>query len=367
MVPAIDLKPLSDEAIAEMGYGPHDLWIVKLDSIVFGPYETETLRHYVSENEHLFDGAEASLSDEKDWKPFWEHTKFQRRKLAAVSGEIHNGPFWLMDVGLIIGPFSFNDIDKKLEMGLLVMTDHLSTDEGQSWIKVFEINGFDRRTHNADDLPLAPNEASFQKAKLVLTERIEAPHLKAPEELAELAWCGQQQAKVLQLKIDELTLQQQNNPEVSSAMKWGIPTAAAIVLTLAATGYYAFHSTPDEAAVADLEIQEKTPSRKKTARGVMTGGVHRLPASTGYSQGKQLQYEPSKYPTYTETHDQHYEDPNQNADPIETPLNEMERPQEHSLVGSPNQNPENSSLDAAMNGMDQVEQAPPVVEEASEF
>lgn len=366
MVPSIDLKPLSDETIQEMGYNNHDLWMVKLGSVVFGPYETESLKHYVHENEHLFEEAEASRADEKEWKPFWAHTKFQRRKLKAVSGQASDGPFWLMDAGLKVGPFHFKEIDKKIEMGLLVMTDHISADEGHSWVKIYEIEGFDRRSHSPDDLPLAPLESSFQKARLALVDKIETPHLNTTDELAEMAWSGQQEAQVIQLKIEELTLRHEKSTEVSGSLKWAIPTAAALVLTLATTGYYVFNGSSGDAALV-TEDDSSAPSLARPARGraQIPGGNARIPASASYSQRyQQPSYNENRYPTYTETHDQHYD--NHEPDPIEQPMNEMEQSQEHSLVGNA---PDGGSLDAAMNGVDQpaVEAPQPVIEEASDF
>jgi hypothetical protein len=60
---AFDLKPLTNEIIHKMNYGPHTLWIVKLDDEVFGPFEIESLKHYAAENEHQFETALASRMD----------------------------------------------------------------------------------------------------------------------------------------------------------------------------------------------------------------------------------------------------------------------------------------------------------------
>ena len=224
MVVSIDLKPLSPETIAQMEYNNHDLWLVKIGSVVFGPFETESLKHYVSDNEHLFEQALASRSDETEWKPFWEHTQFQRRKPQIVQGSTYEGPFWIMDQGLKTGPFTLREIDKKLEMEILSMTDHISIDEGHTWLKVYQIEGFDRRNLNPDDLPIAPYENSFQQAKLALVEKLEESHPNPLEGLAEMAWQGQNNAKVLQFKIEEMTLTQHQQTELSPALKWAVPT-----------------------------------------------------------------------------------------------------------------------------------------------
>lgn len=367
MVTAIDLKPLSEETIQQMGYSSHDLWMVKLDSVVFGPYETETLKHYVQENEHLFDSAEASLADETEWKPFWAHTKFQRRKPQIAGGEQYEGPFWLMHQGLKVGPFTLREIDKKIEMDLLGMTDHISIDNGDTWLKIYQVAGFDRRTHSPEELPIAPSEHSFQQARLEVIEKVESPHFTTSEELAELAWQGHETGKVIQFKLEEIQIKQEKSVEVSASMKWAMPTAAAVLVTILSSGYFMMEDETSE-VIADAPTEESAPFYKKkmikkTARGEVPTPEYRKPASVNY-QRPEISRSESRYPTHIETHDQYQEPIQELADPIEEPLSDAEqRPQEHSLVTN-NVNPEDSSLEGAMGG-EPVQQ--PVVEEASDF
>lgn len=397
MVQGIDLKPLTEETITQMGYNNHDLWLVKLGSVVFGPYETESLKHYVLENEHLFEEAEASRTDETEWKPFWAHTKFQRRKPQAIAAENHQGPFWIMDFGLKSGPYSFREIDKKIEMGLLVMTDHLSVDEGYTWVKIYEIEGFDRRSHSPDDLPIAPYESSFQKAKLALVEKMEDPHLNTINEVAELVWQGHQNAKVIPFKIEEMTLRSENEVEISVSLKWAIPTAAALLVTIVTSGYFVF-SPETEEVVALEEPEEKQFYQKKVAAKpkprqvpkavipsarpvIIETPIERMPASTGYSRPVVERYPDtgSRYPTHVETHQDDYpnDQPYPERDPLMDPMNgDPREPEIHSLVNEP-QPAQDQSLDAAMNGVDPRYEDPyaqpidqmdrPVVDEASDF
>lgn len=379
MVTKIDLQNLSEETIQEMGYNNHDLWMVKLNSVVYGPYEAESLKHYVSENESLFEKAEASRADETEWKPFWAHTNFQRRKPQVLHAEAHQGEFWLMDFGLKVGPFSFRDIDKKIEMGLLVMTDHISTDGGHHWHKIFEIEGFDRRSHSPDDLPVAPYESSFQKAKIELVEKLESHHSNTIEELSELTWEAKQTAKVIQFKLEEMTLRSEKQTEVSEYLqKWALPTAVAFVLTLATSGYMMMTEEAPE-TVANQETEKNVPFYKRTAKAQPKAQIPspsmRKPASVGYSNPapqETFRDTGSRYPTHVETHrdlPEPYE-----ADPYGH--TEADRAQEevHSLLGNQNQgaiqHPEDYSLDAAMNGEPQgmepvVDQ--PVIDESNDF
>lgn len=367
MVAGIDLQPLSDETITQMGYQGSDLWLVRIDSIVFGPYETESLKHYVQDNEHLFENAQASRMDDPKMQPFWNHAIFQRRAPQVVKSDQHEGPFWVMNAGIKVGPLSFHDIDKKIEMNILGMTDHISVDDGETWIKIFEIEGFDRRSHAPDELPIAPLESSFHKAKLALVEKMETPHANTTEELADMAHIAHQQARVIQFKIEEMTLKAEKKTEVSEGIKWMMPTAAAIILTIATTGYMMITDEGEAIPeIADVQTEVIKGQKKRVApRGQMPSASERRPASVGYNRPSASSYSnDSRFPTHIETHDEFREEvPQFERDPLDGPVTDAEQqPQEHSLVGNENQD---VSLDAAMNGVNQP--AEPVVEEVSDF
>lgn len=369
-----DLKPLSRETIEEFGFNNHDLWMVKIKEETYGPFESLSLKHYASENQKLFDDAFATRLDEEDYQLFWTIATFQRRTPEMVnSKEQHLGPFWTLNNGQKHGPFSYNDIDKKIELGLLVMTDHISADNGETWKKIYEYSGFDRRAHTPNELPEAPNETAFQKAKLVLAEKLEKPQSTPQEQLAELAHHGQREAKVLTLKLEEMTIKNLKNTEVSESLRWVIPGAAAAFVLFLASGYLIFNPNSSETN-AELALEEsssqKTPRTPHGEVPVQRPSVqlsHRSPASV-------QPYNPppvpsvSRYPTQVETHvrDNVDEPP---VEPQEMPeQHEPPPPQEHSLVGNENQpqnQPQDQSLDAAMNGTAQPSE--PVVEEASDF
>lgn len=375
MVVGIDLRPLTPEIIESMGYDMHDLWMVKIDATVYGPFETESLKHYVLENEALFEHAEASRADEKEWKPFWAYTKFQRRKPQAVS-ENHEGPFWLMDAGLKVGPFTYQEIDKKLEMDLLGMTDHISVDNGESWKKIYEISGFDRRSHSPDELPIAPPEYSFQQARLEVINKLETPHFNPQDELAELAWQSQQQlAKVIPFKAEDVAIKHPSTVTISDSMKWAAPIAAMAVIGIVTSGFMMLNS-PEGIEIADSTPEETTEKpfyQKPKARAVtsappatMPGSSIREPASVRPSRPAPVVHRTSSIPTFTETHDQFQEPQDHFDEPMDEPVLDAEqRTEEHSLVSN-NQTTgtaEENNLDAVMNGTPDQ----PVIDEASDF
>lgn len=359
MVASLDLQPLTEETIAQMGYEQHDLWLVKIGTIVFGPFETESLKHYVGENEHLFDNALAHRMDTEKYKAFWEHPTFQRRKLQSVRGESPNdGPFWLLHNGLKVGPFSFNEIDKKIEVGVLGMTDHISTNDGHSWPKIYEIHQFDRRSLGPDELPVAP-----RFSKLEIVEPI-TPKNSVTNGLAGMAHVVQSEANVIPFKIDELTLDRpKEDTEVSSKLKWMIPMAVAGLFAIGVVGKFIISNTSTP-LISEDETQDQPFYKLPAARNPShdTGAnVHRRPASITYTKRyhEPSNQESSAYPTHIETHEPSYDDMVA-TEPVDPGQVEIQPTEEHSLVG--NENSENQSLDAAMNGVEQ-----PVVEEVSDF
>jgi hypothetical protein len=367
MAVSIDLKPLNEETIQQMGYSSHDLWLVKIDSIVFGPFETESLKHYVGDNEHLFEHAEASLADESNWKPFWESTGFQQKKLQAVSSENYEGPFWIMDMGLKTGPFSYREIDKKIEMGLLVMTDNLSVDNGENWIKIYQVKGLDRRSFSPDELPNSPYESSFEKAQLKILSKLEQSNREAIEGLASAAFEILKKAKPNPLKIEEMTLKTDISPEISPSLNIIFPAIAISLILLASATYVMFSISDEDKALADLpETQTKSIIKKSsevTHSGSIPTGGQRSPANFEYNEPRPSFPSEPRYPTQVETHEDHQNDPEIDRGPAEAPA-EPDQPQEHSLVGNESGD---QSLDAAMNNGNPAPVEQPIIEEASDF
>lgn len=368
MAVSIDLKPLSDETIQQMGYSNHDLWLIKIDSIVFGPFETESLKHYVGDNEHLFEHAEASLADETIWKPFWECTGFQQKKLQHISNESYEGPFWIMDLGLKTGPFSYKEIDKKIEMGLLVMTDNISVDNGENWIKIYQVKGLDRRSFSPDELPISPYESSFQKAKVKILSKLEQSNKEALEGLATVAFEGLQKGKPNTLKIEEMTLKTDISPEISSSLNVIFPAIAISLIILASATYVMFSMGEGDESLPDLNITQSSPKIKlpqaQNYSGSMPSATTRAPASYEYNEPARPAFpNDNRYPTQVETHEDHQNDPEIDRGPAEAPA-ESEQPQEHSLVGNESGD---QSLDAAMNNGASGPVEQPIIEEATDF
>lgn len=380
----IDLKPLSKENIEELGIPSHDLWIIKVGEEILGPFESESLKQYAAQNETLFDKVTASRLEHSDWHPFFSHALFQRRGPQSVPAErVYEGPFWIMAHGQKSAPFSQNEINKKIDMGLLTMTDVISCDDGHSWRKVYQLTTFERRSHRPSDLPKTPRETSFESARLELIENLE---LRSQEEtvtaedgMASLAYLSKDKKNII--KIDEITLDIVQETEVSRSLKWAIPVAITGCLALVLTGAYVFSpSTYTEESIAEIpETIYPIPQQPQQVPNPFNGKTQRRPASTGSLidhrttpaiENPQIHH--SQFPTHIETHNNTYEPEPMEYDPTVDPLlNDRGLANEPSLVQPTAPVDNEMTVDEAMNSgnipvPDQPPEAP-VIEEASDF
>src|SRR5690606_21697429 len=142
--------------------------------------------------------------------------------------------------GLKVGPLSFNDIDKKLETGPLGMTDHISVDNGQTWSKVYEVEGFDRRGPEPEELHQAPPEASASVME------VNHEYNQPTDDMAAIAFMAKKQASVTPFKTDEFLLNHQSPGEVSASLKWAMPAMMVVLITVLSGGYFMFSEDETE-------------------------------------------------------------------------------------------------------------------------
>jgi hypothetical protein len=368
---AIELEPLNKERIDELGLTPHDLWVVRMGEDIYGPFEGQVLKDYAAQNEEGFDDAEATRLENNDWQPFFSHALFQRRSPQVIKAHSLklNGPYWLLVNGMKVGPIQKMELDKRLELGSIGLTDLISADEGHSWMKIFQLPGLDRRFHNGSELPKSPNESDFQKARLEILEKIEMNSTlpKTSDELAEMAYSVHTSAKVLEFKKENHSLDSLRATAIDPQLKWPIALGISCVITLFIGVGFLLSGNPQEIAedTHSTESEEKVSKEKSTVTRNLPPpeAPFRKPAST-----RSYEKEESPYiPEYREDLEVHQNEPPPEAEPIEevsgeAQENEIREPasNEESLVTPPVQSSE-QNLDEVMTGN------PPPVEEASDL
>lgn len=366
---SFDLKPLTTETIEEMNFNKEDLWLIRWQGEEFGPFETESLKHYSSENKDLLIDAEARRLDQEEFKEFWSHPTFQRRKMQVLSPNDEGAEeFWIMHQGLKAGPFSFKEIDKKIEMDLLARTDLISTDDGDSWVKIFQLQQFDRRSHHPNDLPIAPREDEFSEAHLRVIDELENKKTNISEEVAELAFGATHSAKIIPFKTEDVVYHAPKEYKAPSKKKWVLPTAIALAGALFIGQEFLIEENPvaEMAEVSSPSFQRRPAAKMPNApKPHYAPTIHqRAPASIRPAAPSIERMDNSpRYPTIIESHEDEFgNNSGYEQEEPQSPVVEGEAgPKEYSLVGNDTYAPQ--SLEAVMGG----EAQEPVVEEVSDF
>lgn len=160
----INLEPLSDEFISEHSIELFDLWMIKSENEMLGPFDTETLRKYSQENHELFNEYFAFNMATEKWTPFFKVTQFQRRKpkLVPMQSLKTVDEFYILQKGIKKGPYTLVQIKNLVDQKQIPLNIQASIDKGESWIKLFEHHEFDRRLlKNKEELPYSPDQAVF--------------------------------------------------------------------------------------------------------------------------------------------------------------------------------------------------------------
>lgn len=373
---SIDLKPLTNEVIHKMGYSTHDLWVVKYKEEVFGPFEVDSLKHYATENENLFQECLASRMDSNDWHAFYSYAQFTEIGEHAVAHQAQIEKFWILQNGQKQGPLSRFDIQKKLEMNILGFNELVSFDEGHSWHKFYEVQMFQELLKNADSLPTTPSDLELSYAREEIAEGIgQSQTTETLNGVAALAYLGNKK-EGHQLNLNEIDLKLLNQTEVSRSLKWAVPAMVAglVVVVGLVTVISNKHGEPDQFAVSDKNQEVVEPNGIQTKQTNVQRPSRRQPASyqpmdhqnrSGLTQAHPIHHEP--FQGHQEP--QSYEPEMPVDQPMESePPQEVDQVAEHSLVSPTPGNESNESLDQAMNMAEQPPQpeAPPV-EEAGDF
>lgn len=374
----LDLKPLTKEVIQKMGWAPHDLWLVKLNDEIYGPFEVESLKDYASENEAVFEKAMASRMDVSDWHPFYSHAHFSTIAHSTTEEKKEDQvKYWILLLGHKAGPLTFMDISKKLELEIISLSDLVSTDEGHTWKKFYQLEAFNQH-QGSDELPMAPLESSFQRARDELDDWMDThDRTDSKINLAAMAFLGHSQNKTM-LNLDEIDLKSLEQTEVSRSLKWAAPTAVAVMVCFVVLGNFLLSPSTDT-DLADASDKPEVIMPKRTthkASRSRPNNAH-VPERAPSSYQPMPRHERSGLTNAPVIHSEPYrrEEPQYNEpDPMIDPISEAEQnppaePQEHSLVNNQlphDQGQPGESLDQAMNGGEQPLEAP-VIEEAADF
>ena len=212
MLEKIILEPLSEDQIANQDYALDELWMIKYENQTKGPFHTSDLKTFSNDNPEIMGHFTATNLFKNDFMPFYQHPHFQRRqpKLVQASSLVSDQMFLILKDGQKFGPISYEELKESLENRTFKLSDQLSVDKGQTWIKIYEHHQFDRRSRQtAGELPFIPNENLLNQAINNGEQMIHQAMIQQDEKdaLAGLAFLshGKEHAKKAQILREEKT------------------------------------------------------------------------------------------------------------------------------------------------------------------
>ena len=359
----LDLRAVSEEDIARMEYKDHELWFVKFQDEIFGPFEEQSLKHYALENEPIFEFSLAARKDYMEWASFFEFECFSPvMTLAREQGRLEK--YWILEKGQKVGPYLREDILKQIEIGSIDLSYYVSKNEGVDWFKFYQLEEF--------EIPHADIN-SITVPHLHMDDEIE--FYETDDELVDLL-CAHQKG-VPEVKLHELNLHIPSETNINPKLKWFIPGMVSAVAVLAVMFNFLISESPSDQILADVEPLEKKQkvvnSQPASVPNPSAQGLERTPANYRPTSNHHersaltnLRHQRDEtiveYPAHTQIHEEPEVDYYANDD-RDIERDERERPIP-SLVNKrvPAQTHE-ESLDHMMNEMPDQ----PVVEEYGDF
>jgi hypothetical protein len=114
-----------------------------------------------------------------EWSPLYAHPAFQRRKPSIVTeiSNIQASKFYYLKNGNPVGPVTPTEMEQLITDKDIISTDAISIDECQTWLKLYQIPGFDQRSYSASELPIIPEKNEDEISPINLNEDNESTQI----------------------------------------------------------------------------------------------------------------------------------------------------------------------------------------------
>lgn len=234
------------------------------------------LKAYVFEHEEEAKNYFVRNIDSTDWKNIFEHPYFQRRKPQLVSAEnlkSHDDQqFYILQKGQKMGPYEKHELMEMIENKEMLMTDTVSYNAGHTWMKLYQVDGFDRRTlKESDQLPGMPSAEFMQRP----SESVDSIS-ETTDAISSLAYLGNlKRGKTIEREKEAVNLKEMaKNSGSTTLYKWLlVASIVGIIYTLSnikshLTSPFAENSTVGEQAemLTPVETINPTPMDNSAMR-----------------------------------------------------------------------------------------------------
>lgn len=150
-----------------------NVYEIKYNDNVIGKIYEDDLKLYLKnsnkENEEIF----VRLSESEEFKSIYSIAIFQRRKPQLIKSEelletkdskAEEDTYYILVKGQKEGPYTPSEVIDLISKKQILMTDLISSNAGHTWLKLYQVNEFERRKlKDSDHLPELPSSELFSK------------------------------------------------------------------------------------------------------------------------------------------------------------------------------------------------------------
>ena len=162
-----DIIFTEDEIVSKVDVRGH-IFEIKDSEKTLGFISLYDLKAYVFEHEEEAENYSIKTIDGEEWKNIYEHSFFQRRKPQLISTdtlkEADDLEFYILQKGQKTGPFEKDILMEMVHNRQMLLSDMVSFNAGLTWIKLYQVDGFERRSlRGNDELPGVPSSQFLNK------------------------------------------------------------------------------------------------------------------------------------------------------------------------------------------------------------
>ena len=174
------IPPLSEAEIEENSYKLDELWMIHHKKKIYGPYHVDKVKEIAIANPKDLEPSSACNLARGRWFYFFDNTEFQHRN----DQEFYK-PFVIANEEIKVyanekeyGPYEYPELVHLLKQKKFRFVDLFSVDNGESWRKIYEIDGLDRRAldENQLKLPDIPDMTAYTSEQLKFIKKAPSNH-----------------------------------------------------------------------------------------------------------------------------------------------------------------------------------------------
>jgi len=229
---------------------------------------------------------------ELPWSLLAEHPVFNRRQGSSQSSRtiLDSNEFYHLKNGIKQGPYKFQVLEQMMAAKEINYTDYISLDNGQTWVYLYQLERFDRRDQNSEDLPHLPKLEIFDQSEIDAHEN----HYKreVDEDLSVMTQLIQKPDNA------KNSVSEKNIPFQMTSKKWG-----AIASVFVVVGMLFMFSGPSktERGPASQDVQASIETKDEAQKVKQQEPVKNAKSKRAFERRPPTTFRPAKTKSFTES------------------------------------------------------------------